>query len=143
MKSHNSAEIPTDSPLAYARWLLVSLYALGLLILSVISLSDLSLETLRDIPGGHITRHVIGYAVLTLLLNYTMRSEVDRGLFRRSILAFMLAVLYGGALEGAQIFLSSRNACWMDAGYNVIGALAGCAIWIIARWGFANKSKKS
>lgn len=75
--------------------------------------------------------HFLCYALLSLSLS---------GVFsrRNKYLAPLVAVVFGMVMEGAQIFIPSRDASLFDIGFNILGVATGFGIywlWLTYRRG--------
>jgi VanZ family protein len=68
--------------------------------------------------------HALAYAGLTLALAGPARARTRRPL----LAAALLAVAYGGAIEGLQAGLAYRTGSAVDVGANALGAAVGTAI---------------
>lgn len=119
----------TSNSAAFFIWAAACAYALALLGLSVMPPGTVASELTSEVPGRHITRHIAGYGVFTLLLCAALRSRGRVALV--CIQAFFIAALFGAAVEALQLGIDYRNACWLDIKYNAAGALAGSSLWLL------------
>ena len=69
--------------------------------------------------------HVLGYAVLGLLVSRALRLRS----WQAAILAVAVPVGVGAGVEVAQTFVPARTASFSDAATNAVGAVLGLLCW--------------
>jgi VanZ family protein len=96
-----------------------------------------------DGPVRHVA-HVLAYAVLAVLLQRALATEPRRGALRvrgrssasSTLLAVMLATLYGVTDELHQGFVPDRSGNPFDVVLDLVGAIGGVvAVWLVSRSG--------
>lgn len=85
-----------------------------------------------------MSAHIAAYAAFTFLLCLWLRFRRSFFGFRPGdpvvqVIAFLLAMLWGGAVELSQLFTPDRYADWLDVLCNGAGALAGCLFFPVFR----------
>lgn len=76
--------------------------------------------------------HFLGYWLFGHLLLRALETREPLVIQSKSLQAFLLASLYGGALEILQAFAPERAPALEDAAANALGALAACLAWPLA-----------
>jgi VanZ family protein len=120
------------TPIARIRWVLVLAW-MGL-IFYLSSRSDLPTPNGLSAEVEAILGHLMVYAVLAALVANAL---TDKGIstVRRSVYAFVFAVLYGVSDELHQSFVPGRDPDVFDLMVDGIGAGIALAGWLIAeRW---------
>ncbi|MDP3921260.1 MAG: VanZ family protein [Candidatus Omnitrophota bacterium] len=121
--------------------------ALWGLLLAVLSLEpDWVLESILPIDESHADLfyslfHVTCYGILGFLLCLFFRFKKTLFALRMTdpvvfAAALTVAVVWGGAIEWAQVYSPTRIPDWVDFGANVLGALGG-----LTAFGLWNSSK--
>jgi len=85
-----------------------------------------------------IVAHLIAYACLAALICFALRFQRKFLSLKMSdgliwILAWGLAVAWGGIIEVSQLFIRDRYADWLDVYTNAAGALAGILCYVIVK----------
>lgn len=106
-----------------ARYAAAAVYALGLLLASVIDPAQLPGST--GAGGSTAPLHLLGYAVFALVLGYATGRADPWTL----LLAAVVATAYGAGIELLQATLPHRTFATTDAVLNAVGATAGAALW--------------
>jgi len=83
--------------------------------------------------------HTVGYSGLALVTLRALArgrwSNVTRGAL---VVAWLIAVLHGGAVEWMQMYVPGRTAEWRDLGNDAVGAVVGLgAAWA---WGIMSRA---
>lgn len=94
-----------------------------------------SMTAVPDLPGGLTdkTGHLIGYALLSALAIRAFAGATWAGVTTRAALrAVLLSAAYGATDEFHQRFVSNRTSDIHDWYADVIGALVGVAIALVA-----------
>jgi len=106
-----------------------------------------SIPNLTRLPGGISDKsgHSIGYAMLAGVLLRAFAGGRLRGVtWTRSVVAIVLATIYGVSDEFHQLFVPGRSADRYDVLADCIGATGGAAIgWLagaLSRWGILDSS---
>ncbi len=90
-----------------------------------LSLSNHALSlSMRESSG---LGHFVCYAFLSLSLAGVFSQQ-------RKLVAPMVAVVFGMAMEFLQIFIPSRDASVMDVGVNFLGASLGFGVYLLWAW---------
>ncbi|MCG6949978.1 MAG: VanZ family protein [Acidobacteria bacterium] len=111
------------------------IYAIVLLVLGILpSVGDVA----PRIPDN--VAHSIAYGVQAVLL--TVLFMPAGGIWRGAFVAFAVALVYGGLVEGLQILQPQRTVELSDLMANSIGAAAGAASMIVAAHFFESDAKR-
>jgi VanZ family protein len=114
------------------RALATVLAALGILAASVTRPGAGPGPPLLGFEGADEVRHALSYAVLGLLVAWSLLHRRWSPL-RRLLVAAGLAFSWGVVVEVVQFPLAYRTASPLDATANLVGAAVGAAAWV--RWG--------
>ena len=95
------------------------IWAVGLFIGSVMPATAKLAQEIEILNFYGFGLHLMGYAVLSLLLVLTLENRRFKNYYLYSVL---IAIIYGVLLELAQMFIPTRNPSASDALANTIGA---------------------
>lgn len=122
---------------ARRRWLVVVLVAAIICYFSVFASPDVGVERLGPLAlfGRDKWYHALGYAVLAVSIAIAASGDGRRARYGRTLLfAIVGAVVFGIAMEFAQLTVPLRHTSAMDVGADAIGAAVGAfGWWLIAR----------
>jgi VanZ family protein len=119
------------------RWLVVVLVAAVICYFSVFASPDVGVERLGPLAlfGRDKWYHALGYAVFAFSLAVAASGNRCGGRYGRVLLfALVGAIVFGVAMEFAQMAVPLRHTSWTDVGADAVGAAMGAVgWWLLAR----------